>query len=221
MPEPIIVALIMVVGGIIGGIIGSLITYFLNRNKQKAEIDKIRAETKRTELETTRLIKGEDNKEFKIDKTPLSINIFSTTLDNDLYDRVKQLMKDYDKDNILEKENEELFTFSEISERILYLIRSRREIELKIRELLLEKGGGWAGCSMASTDTYIEYLQNSGILDKDSLQKIYDFYFFSNVFVYGNDIDDDSYLTALYMVRELINLLERLRSEHKSSTVED
>lgn len=217
MPEPIIVALILVVGGIIG----SLITYLLNRNKQKAEIDNIRAETKRTELETTRFIKSEDNKEFKIEKTPISINIFSTTLDNDLYDRVKQIMKDYDKDNIQKKENEELFTFSEISERVLYLIRSRREIELKIRELLLETGGGWAGCSMASTDTYIEYLQNSGILDKDSLQKIYDFYFFSNVFVYGNDIDDDSFLTAQYMIRELINLLQRLRSEHKSSTIED
>ena len=33
MPEPIIVALILVVGGIIG----SLITYLLNRNKQKAD----------------------------------------------------------------------------------------------------------------------------------------------------------------------------------------
>ena len=198
-------------------LLGSLVTALLNRRKVRAEIEKMAAETDKTRLEIARLTQqhSPNDAQSHIRASPtVLLNIFPATLDSDSYAQISQRVMEEAAECIKPEASRPLFQLPPMSEKITYILQARREIELRIRDILLDTGGGWAGSSMTSTGKYLELLHMDGIITDETLSHINEFYFFTTPILYSSDVDDDSFLTVQYIARELIAELDRIKWRH-------
>ena len=140
----------------------------------------------------------------------MQINVFPAAPDPEVYAHIEQRVRQEAARSIEQPPSRSLFQLPGISDRIAYILQARREIELRIRQLLLDTGGGWAGSSMAGTDTYLEYLHNGGLITDETFNRINDLFFFTTPILYGSEVSDDIYLTVQYLVRELIEELDQI-----------
>jgi hypothetical protein len=73
---------------------------------------------------------------------------------------------------------------------ITYIYQVRWDIETKIKKWVLTKGGGWAGCSIASL---YGYLDNAKILGfpESLIKEILDYYSYSEYIIYSIQLSED------------------------------
>ncbi len=90
-----------------------------------------------------------------------------------------------------------------ISERIYYILAARYEIERRIRDLVLDYGGGWAGSSWASFEDYFSLAKSSDIITKELAKEINDFYLYTQAHINSGRVPDQEFLVIQFLFLDI------------------
>ena len=194
--------------GIILIIFGAIVNHLLSRNKNNAETEKIKAEIKKINL---------DYEISTINHKQSNQSIHSYN-EEKIVEQVFERIKEREKNNISKDNN--WFTPPTIDEKILYILKIKLDFERMIREIVTNVIGSWSGCSMSSTDLYLEYAREFNIFPENFFNEYFDFLQYSNYQTYSDSIPDESFYYIQYTASSINSqLTERLESsiiENKS-----
>ncbi len=79
----------------------------------------------------------------------------------------------------------------EIPERVLTVLRIRREVQRKIRELGMGSLDGWAGISLAAPETFNQLLEEYGHINKDLMVAIGSFLGYTEPAIWEDDVSEE------------------------------
>jgi hypothetical protein len=193
MPIELTVATVSIIGIIIGAVLNHLFT----RNKTRAEIEKIKAETDKARAETEKT-----RAELNAPKLSSELSTLSDSEKTELVERITERIQDV-QTRSQSQTLDALYKPPELSERIIYIFSARHDLEMKIRRLVLLYGGGWAGASMASFDTYFQLAVSNDLISKSVAGEFNDFYYFTQPMLNSDSVSDSQYLKIQYLAANL------------------
>ncbi len=104
-----------------------------------------------------------------------------------------------------------LYQPPELSDTLKYIYSARHEIEKKIRSLVLSTGGGWAGCSMAGFDNYLEKARVVNVISQDLHDEITDFIFmYMQPMINYEDVLEEQLQEVQYLVAHINRQLDAI-----------
>ncbi|MCJ7622746.1 MAG: hypothetical protein MUO76_04520 [Anaerolineaceae bacterium] len=80
----------------------------------------------------------------------------------------------------------------------------------KIRDIVLGWGGGWAGHSWASFETYFDLAQSHKLVDESIFKEIGEFKWISNPGIFGDDISEGQYRDAEQLAGKILRQLDEI-----------
>lgn len=100
-----------------------------------------------------------------------------------------------------------------LPEHLAYILSVRFDIEQKVASIVLTYGGPWAGSSMATADKFFDLASRHNLIPKQLEQEIADFYSFTQIFLRGLTVDDNSMLRIQYLASYLARELDYVASQ--------
>jgi hypothetical protein len=90
------------------------------------------------------------------------------------------------------------------------LFSLRVEIGRKVREIVLSHGGGWAGSSLATFETFIELAIQHNLISRQLAQDIQGFEFLIKPGIYGDEIGNEQYRDATQLASKILRQLDEV-----------
>jgi hypothetical protein len=203
------IELLVSIASNIGLVIGAFVNHFLAKNKYSAEIEKIQAEADKARAETEKI-----QKEILESKSSL---LGTTSLNQEQLDEVIsrvsakvqtiQIKAQYKPPNAL-------YQPPKLSDRLIYIYEVTHDIRNKIHKLVLSWGGGWAGCSMADLDSYLEKATSFNLIPESIANEINDFHSYTLSIINGDDVSDTQFLRIQYLAANINEQLTYTLEKH-------
>jgi hypothetical protein len=92
--------------------------------------------------------------------------------------------------------------------RIIYLHATIHDFTNKLRNIVVNEGGGWAGISMAGFGNFFDKAVNFNLLPKALITQISDFYIYVQVYTNADNISDRVFLDIQYLATNIIRGLD-------------
>lgn len=157
-----------------------------------------------------KLIIGKKHESFESfgapDETP------QTELDIDgIAERVKEKIAQ-------EKSSKEIPTFTppKLSEQQIYLFSARQDIRVRLIDIVLSHGGGWAGVSMASFNKFYNLAKDNNLISKRLASDIHEFMIFTRELLNEEDVSGEGIEIAkefYELIRIQLNSISRTSLE--------
>ena len=90
------------------------------------------------------------------------------------------------------------------------LFKMNVRIFRKVREIVLSWGGGWAGSSIASFDTYFDLAIQHKLVNEVIIQDIRDFEWISKPGIYGDEISQEQFNDAAQLAGKIMMQLNEI-----------
>lgn len=103
-----------------------------------------------------------------------------------------------------------IYPVSKPPERIEYMYSVRYAIERKVRSLVLSNGGPWAGSSMATINTFLDYGVSGKVFSKYIAQDIHDFLYYTQTLINSGGVSDGQFLEMQYQASKIIMQLDSI-----------
>lgn len=105
-----------------------------------------------------------------------------------------------------------------LPERIAYIYAARHDIAAKVRNIVLNPGGAWAGHSMADFNTFIDLARTHSLISRELAQEISEFYYFTQISLNQSNVDsDEQFLEIQYLALDISRRLEGESLHHEDS----
>jgi hypothetical protein len=112
---------------------------------------------------------------------------------------------------------DELYRPPILPDRIAYVYAVRHHIADNVRNIVLNWGGGWAGCSAANFDIYFGLAQTHKLIPNKLAIEINDFYFLTQPFLNSGNINqDEQFLETQYLAFDIDRQLNSVLHTHSS-----
>ncbi len=193
MPVEIIVS----IAAILGSVIGAIVTHLLSKNKNLAEIEKIRAETDKAKADAEKT-----RAEILGPKAIAETTILTDSQEEKLIQRVVEKVQTI-QEQTKTKSPTVLYQPPSLSERLVYLYAVRQDIENSIRQIVFHMGGGWPGSSSASFGAYFEIASSYKLISENLVNEINDFYYYTQSILNAGDLSDYQFLQVQYLAANI------------------
>ncbi|MEW5828758.1 MAG: hypothetical protein AB1846_07695 [Chloroflexota bacterium] len=95
-----------------------------------------------------------------------------------------------------------------LSDRHYYLFEAKKDVEDKVGAIVVTYGGGWAGVSLASYETFFEMAVTHNLIPEKLASDLNDFNLFVHFQMGNKIIDDQMFLEAQYLASNISQQLE-------------
>jgi hypothetical protein len=99
---------------------------------------------------------------------------------------------------------------SPLPDGLMYIYSERYTIEQTIRGLVIGIGGGWAGCSIAPFENYMEIAEKIPYFPKELLKEITDFYEVTDLIITLGDIPESRIAEINFLAENINYQLQRV-----------
>jgi len=134
--------------------------------------------------------------------------------EEDMQEIVKRVKKELDEYRAEEGITAEMLepSLAALPERTINLFKMKVSIGRKIRELVLERMGGWAGSSMASLETFLNLAYEHHLISEGLAEDIQQFDRLIIPGIYGDFISTEQYFQASQLAGKILRQLDKLLS---------
>jgi hypothetical protein len=119
-----------------------------------------------------------------------------------MVNHVVQGVKD-SKSDVNINSHEPLYKPQKLPEGIEFIFTSRYSIERMIRGMVLKYAGGWAGCSIAPFENYLDLAVNNKIIPEELKKEINDYYYVTEMTLNIGDLPAHRFLEIKYLAANI------------------
>lgn len=103
-----------------------------------------------------------------------------------------------------------IYKIPSLPERVLYVYSVRYAIERRVRSLVLSNGGPWAGSSMATIKTFLDYGVTGRVISQNIAADINDFLYYTQSLVNSGNLNDGEFIQMQYQASRIFSVLDEI-----------
>jgi hypothetical protein len=152
----------------------------------------------------------------QVPRIELSMSPISEENIDQITEKVRERLEKYKEDEGI---SEEIVPFDPdvLPDQSIDLYRMKVAIGKKVREIVLSWGGGWAGSSLASFETFFELASQHNLVPEEILQDIQAFEWLLRPGIFGDQIGPEQYLEISQLATKILDQLDEVEVQQMGS----